>query len=164
MQKSRPILIIALIFSIHSYSQDLSQKVISNQGSSGTVNGITLDWTIGEPIVETVTTAAFIFTQGFHQPLLNSEILGINKENDLSVVIWPNPVNYMLNININNHNESELILKLFGVRGRFIKQISANHLDTKISINVSDLSSGIYFLHISSSNGLSYETHKIIKQ
>jgi len=163
MLKSRFLFIIILIVSFNSHSQDLSLNVISNQGGSGVIEGIKLNWTIGEPIVETVENSAIILNQGFHQSVFNSTSLSINQENNLGLVIWPNPVNNELNISLDTNLNSKLNLNLYEVSGRFINQASVNTIESNISIDVTNLSSGIYVLHISDSNGF-IKTHKIIKQ
>jgi hypothetical protein len=47
-----------------------AQQVVATAGYSGTIPGYTVDWTIGEPVIETFTGANNILTQGFHQTLL----------------------------------------------------------------------------------------------
>lgn len=162
MQKSRFSFIIFLFISFYSYSQDLSLQVLANQGNSSTIDGISLSWTIGEPIIETVENSQVILNQGFHQAVFNTT-LNIDQENISSLAFWPNPVSNLLNINIESSEDSILSFSLFEVSGRFIKKKVLRITEPNIFINVSDLSSGIYMLHVTSSTGSINQTHKIIK-
>lgn len=48
-------------------AQSISPSVIASSGGSGTVGGVTVDWTVGEVAVTTLDNGTNILTQGFHQ-------------------------------------------------------------------------------------------------
>ena len=139
---------------------------MSAQGGFDTLGEMTLEWTLGEPFVETVASNKNILTQGFHQSFSsNTSTLAINPipESLFKSVVYPNPVNSLLNINLTTSEESKFKISLYEITGRFIKQSSVNTKNSSITINVTDLSSGMYILQISNANGSLIETHKIIK-
>jgi hypothetical protein len=47
-----------------------AQEVVASSGNSGTITGYKVDWTLGEPVIETFTGSANILTQGMHQTKL----------------------------------------------------------------------------------------------
>lgn len=85
--------------------------------------------------------------------------LGIKDVLASSFKTFPNPVNDMITIsNVNNILLSEV--RLTDVNGRTIKTINANNV-SEIQINLSDLTSGVYFLNINSDSGKAVK--KIVK-
>ncbi|MCB0464230.1 MAG: T9SS type A sorting domain-containing protein [Aequorivita sp.] len=74
-------------------------------------------------------------------------VLGVN-DNELtsSLSIYPNPTENILQLNHKNHTIDGL--KIFDTKGSLIKEFTSPKNTS--SINISDLSSGVYFLQISS--------------
>lgn len=73
--------------------------------------------------------------------------------------VFPNPVNDIVTITNNENIEIEEML-LYDVNGKIIKTIN-NKYSNKAQINIKNLSAGIYFLHIKTSEGIGIK--KIIK-
>ena len=74
-----------------------------------------------------------------------------------AISVFPNPTNGIINI------ESKSILKsiqLFDVQGRLLQTKLQN--DTKVNFDISDKSNGVYFVKITSENGIKVE--KIVKR
>lgn len=79
--------------------------------------------------------------------------MGLDKYSPAGVVLWPNPVNDILNI------QAELPIQnmvLLDIQGKEILVVKENN------VNLDNLSPGIYFLRIQSEKGS--EVHKIIKK
>ncbi|MFA6260574.1 MAG: gliding motility-associated C-terminal domain-containing protein [Bacteroidia bacterium] len=57
-----------LIFQHTANAQFISRAVISSAGATANAPGMSMDWTIGEVIVETAAGTNHMLTQGFHQP------------------------------------------------------------------------------------------------
>lgn len=75
----------------------LSQEVISTQGDSYSNANGSIDFTIGEIIINTVNEGSNDITQGFHQT--NWNFLAIEDHApDFEVSIFPNPTEDVLNI------------------------------------------------------------------
>ena len=76
--------------------------------------------------------------------------------------IFPNPVNNDLTI-VKNTSINLISAKINDVNGRAIKDIDlSNAAEQRVNVNVSDLSSGVYFMTISSLQGQG--TVKVFKQ
>ena len=79
----------------------------------------------------------------------NSVKLNQNPESFL----FPNPVSDNLTITYESmRNEKELILSIYSSNGQFIRQIQLNPQQKTIQVNVSALSSGLYFYTINNGN------------
>ncbi|MDD5571612.1 MAG: T9SS type A sorting domain-containing protein [Bacteroidales bacterium] len=85
-------------------------------------------------------------------------IKNINAQN-ISFGIYPNPVSSMLNFNFKVTGKAEIIIT--NILGQEIFNIPVNSAESKTSINVSELQSGIYFCYMQSANKKS-EVKKII--
>ena len=63
--------VLAFLCTITSVTaQSNNPSILSSAGGSDKTSTISLDWTIGEYAVETVSLADRMYTQGFHQPYL----------------------------------------------------------------------------------------------
>ncbi|AFL80477.1 hypothetical protein Aeqsu_0976 [Aequorivita sublithincola DSM 14238] len=78
-----------------------------------------------------------------------------------SISIFPNPVNSELFINSKN-SVGNLILKIFNIEGKLLSTQNLE-FEKQAAVNVSNLSSGIYFLNIEDENG-NTTVKKFIKQ
>lgn len=90
---------------------------------------------------------------------LSAGYVSISDEiNDLSVIVYPNPTNSVINI---KSKESINGIKVFDGFGRLIKQKSSETKDI-FTIDFSDLINGVYFMEIDINNIMRYK--KILKQ
>ena len=153
-----------LLLSTFGFSQDLSLSIVPAQGGFDKTDDITLEWTLGESFVETINHTNKIYTQGFHQSFIQLK-LNVNEPFiDYNIYAYPNPVASQLNVHFDVSNNSKLILYIFDIHGRKLKEVSTSTNNNSTSIDMSDLSSGIYMLHISDTDGSVFETHKILKK
>jgi len=86
-----------------------------------------------------------------------SQITGIKELNEnKNIKIYPNPVTN--NFSIESQDNS--IIKIITIQGQLLKTIEANNRNT--TIDVSDLSGGVYFITVTTDNGTT--TKKFIKE
>jgi len=90
---------------------------------------------------------------GFLYHFQNTPLLSINNNDIVSAVIYPNPVSNTLFVSSENNTVQSV--SIYSVLGTKVKNISASSVN---SINVSNLSKGIYFIEIYSTEG------KIVKK
>lgn len=69
-------LVLTIIFiSRYANAQSLSPTVVASQGDYFWSTTVSVEWTIGEVMIETYTVQDHFLTQGFHQPnLLQPEV------------------------------------------------------------------------------------------
>jgi len=97
----------------------------------------------------------------FNEP--NPLSTGVTELNSSSIKIYPNPASSHINIDISNFQQTySYSIKFTNSLGQtvFIQQASEKIL----SIDLSSLQSGIYFLQFTGKQGNTIETRKIIKQ
>ncbi len=59
-------LIISILIFFGAYSLN-AQEVVSTAGESKSNSGYEISWTIGESVINTLSTGNIILTQGFHR-------------------------------------------------------------------------------------------------
>jgi hypothetical protein len=140
-------------------AQSFTQEVISNGGGNYTqING-SLEFNIGEVITETYSNNYGIFYAGFEQGFYG--ILSVDEINNENSVfnLYPNPTNGKTNLTVSSKyliNSNCVLTDIFG------KRILEFTLDFNTVFDLSDCSTGVYFLNISANNNL-IKTFKIIK-
>lgn len=135
-----------------------AQVVISSQGQ--TINGSngSLQYTVGEVIISTISNGENGLTQGFHQTKWTLEVL--DSVPDINVSIYPNPASEVLNIETTLYENT--IFTLYDAKGRVV--IEEELTSIKTAVNVAHLARGGYFLVFrNEALKLSVKTHKIIK-
>ncbi len=135
-----------------------SQEVISSQGNSYSNGASSIDFTIGEVIIDTGTDGSTTITQGFHQTIWN--VVGIEDHiPDFEVLVFPNPIQDQLHIKTDNFNNVNY--RLFDAKGRLIM---ADELKTNLTqLEVSQLTMGAYILQFYDQNQQSLKTIKLTK-
>ena len=113
--------LVALIPAALCKSQTVSPSIIATAGDVNKAAGISLEWTLGEPVIESLSTADRFYTQGFHQPVLMARNFQVNKEQLLTgykVTVAPNPVQSLLTATIHSPKEENMLLTLIDFTGR----------------------------------------------
>lgn len=103
----------------------------------------------------------FVFTSDYGNNVfvdniqISNEPLSVEVVNDEALSIFPNPVNDVLTI---NYDKAISQIDVYDVNGKFVKSFTT----VNNSINVSDLSSGVYMLNIQIEDGVI--VRKIVKE
>jgi hypothetical protein len=162
------LIIIAAATSSNSFCQHNNQSVIAIAGDISKAGNITLEWTLGEPAIETVSTTVGLLTQGFHQPLLVLpptfiEIVPRPTIPNFTIKVNPNPVQAVLHVSLRSFNDRKVNINLSDANGKALYNTSANIRSSYISIDMQKYPSGIYLLYITSPiNNIVY-SYKIVK-
>ncbi|OJV56085.1 MAG: hypothetical protein BGO31_18615 [Bacteroidetes bacterium 43-16] len=149
-------------------AQSIGPATLNAAGGSAALGGNTYEWSVGEMVlVNTVSTAGLVVTQGTLQPQI--QVTGI-KENQLALEglsVYPNPASDHLNINLNVARNLEVTLKLSDVSGRtYYVKTSKNHNGSDlITLDLSPYAGGIYLLQIETVDRAKtyYNTFKVVK-
>lgn len=88
--------------------------------------------------------------------------LGTIDFNDGSFVLYPNPSNEVINIRLNNATDTLASIAIFDLLGKQVKS-SKELTSSNATINVSDLSKGVYMVEILTNSGLKQNKKLIIK-
>lgn len=162
MKKSILLLLIAPALASIAGAQTLAIQVLTGAGDTfSAANGTKLDWTLGEPVVETFANQAAL-TQGFLQafdlatPVLEQPL------SDILLKVYPNPASDRLTIETDA--ATPLQAQLYDLYGRLL--LTAILKSQKETLDISHLPSGAYLLSILGERPDSYrevQTFKIQK-
>ena len=137
-------LLSSMLMVVHLASgQYLSSSVIGLAGGyEKTPNGMTLSWTVGEPVVDPIRSEKILLTQGFQQPGLKVATGFEDPTFESSLQVYPNPVGQVLQMQ--SDYPASLDFRLVDMTGKLILQGS---WITEHTMDVSQLSPGMYALY-----------------
>ena len=158
------ILILLICSTKFAVGQTLSPVVTGSKGGYDKTDALSLEWTLGELEVNTLSYQGGIQTEGFHQSTLKV----VKVENkaaspSLNITVSPNPVRSILNVKIQSDVDSKLSLKLVDVNGKVFYSTMANSLNDSKELDLTNYKSGSYLLNIYNESGSIYQTYKISK-
>ncbi len=140
----------------------LAQKVVSSAGGSGSVNGVFVDWTLGEPVIETLTGSNNTVTQGMHQPLLLTTPVQDLMIPGFTINVYPNPASTLLTIEVIQRGDGPLHCEISDISGR--KLILTEMPSNIKKIDMSGYAAGTYFLRLFTPDTKHKKVCKIIKK
>jgi len=157
-----------LFFSVWMGAQNSDPTIISTAGGSDSKAQVQLNWTIGEIAIQTGFSDDIIITEGFQQPTLEfNEIVENNLSLDAStqfkVALSPNPVQTVLNVNLQSETEGEVYLSLFNLQGASPIDQFKKDANDDFQLDMQHLPSGIYFLRCFDAEQQLIKTYRIIK-
>lgn len=135
-----------------------SQEVIASQGNSYSNSSVSIDFTIGEVVIASLSNTGNTLTQGFHQT--NLTVLAIDDfDINYQARVFPNPTQDLLQVEIQNFED--LNYKMYDIQGRQLSQQKIYSINT--SINTTPYAKGLYLLVILNENNQLLKTYRIIK-
>lgn len=136
----------------------ICQEVVSTQGDSYSNTSGTIDYTIGEVVIETVSDGNNDVTQGFHQTNWKfAEVEDLDPT--LNISVYPNPINDQLKIETESFRGLEYLL--YDQNGKRIEIGSLVNLIT--TVNAENLQPSIYNLVIQTKDQVKIKSFKLIK-
>jgi len=135
-----------------------AQEIVATQGDSYTNSSGSIDFTIGEVIINAGTDGANDLTQGFHQT--NWNFVSIEDHvSSYEAIIFPNPTSAILNIRTGSFEN--VTYTLYDAQGKLVLQDKLSSVQTPIQ--VSQLAPGSYSLTLSTATQ-NLKTFQLIKQ
>jgi hypothetical protein len=165
MKKTR-ILIIALFlygFGVAMQAQTLDRISLS----SGGISSDTLNATLGEIFVFSVSSGGISLVAGSQSD--NSNTGGIpssvtqNETVQSAVLVYPNPVGDLLNLQINGLKSETIAFQVFDINGKVVLQQTISNTDKTYKLKVTNLTAGNYFVNGYSATGEKIRNVKFIK-
>ena len=99
-----------------------AQEVIATAGSHGETASGSLNWTVGEPLIETLSDGTSTLTQGFQQSKLTVTAIGDMKVPGIELSVYPNPTKDFITIEVKTGKQIELMLNLIDLNGKLLLQ------------------------------------------
>jgi hypothetical protein len=166
MTKETKVLMVLLFVSWENiaFPQQLSHQVLvpaAGLAVSGTLN---YSQTVGETAIEIISSAGFVFTQGFQQPGIKFSPVEIPPGTGIEV--YPNPVMTDLTVKLFGETSRKISIEIINLTGTTVISETISFPDNYFlerEIPVGGLFKGIYFVRITSSDKLIRRTFKIQK-
>jgi hypothetical protein len=142
------------------------QQVVATSGGEGTVNGINLQWTLGECVVASTEILNNIqLTQGFQQPAYKVEIIEDNTTEIAGfsgVKVFPIPATDYLTIDFDTEVQVNYVAILTDIDGKTV--LKEELAGSENRIDMQQFPASVYVLTISDNNGKFLKSFKITKQ
>ena len=170
MMKIVMLLLFCLLVSAHARSQANHQSVIAPYAGSAVAGNISLDWTLGEPVVESVYTDDRLYTQGFHQPMLKvveikphiNSVLS-PRSGGMEITAVPNPVSSALILMMQDMPQKEIEVVLSNSTGQMMFTKTLNTESGKAELDLIELTPGLFFLNLYSKDHEFIKVFRIVK-
>ena len=143
-------------------AQSVEPSVIGGAGDFYTSTNSQLSFTVGEMMVETVSSTNSIITQGFQQPDELPDAIDENLPNNVQVTMYPNPTRDRLVVEVEN-NDQPLELMLFDMNGKQVMSKQMPATNNREEMNLVDFANGNYLLNIVSKDNKYSASYKIQK-
>ena len=151
----KQIFLFATLFAAFAAS---AQEVVSSQGQTYSNANGSIDFTVGEVVINTGSNGTNDLTQGFHQT--NWNFLGLEDfAPNYEATIFPNPTEDVLNIRSSTFDN--VTYTLYDSQGKLVMQNILSAEQTPIQ--VSQLAPGAYSLTLNNQTQ-NLKTFKLIKQ
>jgi hypothetical protein len=154
--KCSPFIGIIIVFLIFQGSISWSQELISTSGDIFSNHAVQLEWSIGEPVIDSYMQENLLLTQGFHQPEIKEKL-----EENQNIHVHPNPFDLFLIVEIPEPESENMFCLMADMSGKIIRIIS--NLKEYNEIITSEMSDGAYILRIFDSKSNLLKSIKIIK-
>lgn len=146
-------------------------EVVSNYGGSATAGNLYFEWTLGEPRIELFSKPDYLFTQGFHQPLVyvipvkQTDTTVLVASDKIKIIVYPNPISTVLKVKIEMPDTRPLVVDLGDVNGRLLqrKNIAAGLTKHLLEFGMTGYIGGAYYLIVKDANGTVINTIKLVK-
>jgi hypothetical protein len=142
-----------------------AQQVVSTAGNHSETGTVQLSWTIGEPVISTLSNGSNILTQGMHQSKLLIDAIEEIELSGLVISAFPNPTNEFVNLQVHqlltDQPWKEFSFVLYDMNGKVLMQKQIVSTETVIQMN--NYVSSTYFLKVLVNNH-EVKTFKIVKQ
>lgn len=159
------ILVFCCIAAAAAAQAAIERQVTASQGGSASSDRLSLDWTLGEPAVGSLSTPSGLLTQGFQQPVLRVEqvsMLPKQARMTTSIRVAPNPTAAEINISFPTDLSEELWLELSNLQGKPILREKTDASGTW-RMDVSAYPPGFYLLRCVTARGEILSIHRIVK-
>ncbi len=150
-----------LLLSLSSYSQTISKQVIGPSGATFKNENNKLNYTAGEVIVGAMTDEDGVVQlgNGYYPSLDLSTLNTESRELQLKVKVYPNPVTEA--IIITHPTEQFFEVRISDING---KQILQTAHQKQQPLSVQTLTTGTYFITVTTKDSKQTNTYKIIKK
>jgi hypothetical protein len=139
-----------------------AQQSVVSAGGSTSIDGNSIDYSIGQVIYATAIDKGGTVFQGVQVPYNITAITGIAEKGImLQCIVYPNPTTTKIVLSIKNDDVQNFKYQLFDVNGKLVQAQTITTTETNIAME--QYQAGSYFLQVSNKNSL-IKSFTIIKQ
>ena len=156
--------LLLLLTWVDLFSQSISHQVIVPVAGLQTSGNVHYSHTVGEVAVEVFSSPDLNLTQGFQQPGIR-----LTKENPPpgnGVKVYPNPVTDFVTLEIFGTGTRTFHIEFYSISGTILRTDKFEFIDQYWfcqQFSVENISKGLFFIRIISTDGLINRTFKIEK-
>jgi hypothetical protein len=161
--KTLLILSLGIFLYAFSYAQSVAPTVIASSGGYSEQPGVSLSWTLGEPVTETFTVPSNILTQGFQQSNYNIVAIEETPLPGFSINAYPNPTSDQICIDWKVPENSEMLIELYDLLGHKLVSKSLPGSASKVQLDMKNLAAATYVLSASTTDGKLKKKFNIVK-
>lgn len=163
MKRLQCICICSLLLLQFIKAQEISPFILSSAGSFYKPNDISISFTIGELVIETIGTTDHTLTQGFQQGSWTISSIATNPFPVIEIKVYPNPANDFIIIEWMDEQNAEFNIELYDLMGRKVIHKTASALQTQFELRIDNLTQSVYILRIRDTDNMVIKTFRIIK-
>lgn len=156
--KVKPILVAALCTGVTMLAQ--GQQATTSSGGDFSGSGGTVAFSIGQPVVESLSGSSGTVNPGVQQPFEFFTVWVEELAPLIELNVFPNPTRQDLSLWVKGLVPAQLEYRLIDASGRVV--IADRIASDRTQLAIADLPAAIYFLHVSQ-EGRPTHTFRIIK-
>lgn len=157
-------IIIGLLFSLgFLQAQTIVPSTINAGSGSLPLNTNNISFVIAEYAVLNIQDSTVIVSNGFLPTVTLTALEQPNKD-ILELIIYPNPSDGLINIQITKAALSNLTVHIYGVDGKMYYSDTFVDFNRILNLDISGLSSGIYLLNLMDEKGKRLAHYRIVKK
>lgn len=146
-----------IILSSNLSGQKIEPRLITSSGAYSTSGDLNVHWSLGELAVST-HKGGLVLTEGFFQNFEAITTSVFEKDLNVALKVFPNPVT--VELHIQHDSQEKLHAVVYDILGQIVMQI--DQINRYHLLNVFPLPSGQYQLKVQDKNG-AYSIYKFIK-
>ncbi|MGC9332356.1 MAG: T9SS type A sorting domain-containing protein [Bacteroidales bacterium] len=158
MKKTLIIVLYVVLAGSIAMAQTMRNDVVASGGGHASAGNIVMEYTVGEPLIETLDGTHLTITGGFHQPLL---VVASISEHVVfpGIDVFPNPAYDKLYIDIPAEKNTTFDGLLYDANGKLLMNKSL--FPGKNTISMKNIAPGMYILHLQNNNTGEINGYKI---
>ncbi len=148
-----------------SLGQQAIREVVASEGNTINVDQLSVSYTVGQPVAGTKSNSFFSITEGFQlgfREIVTSLNPSVVKA---EIRVFPNPTASDLHLNIKLIESNSISVELYNISGQLVstQTQSIPQQDHEMTLDLRNLSKGMYMLLILDHQGLLLDTYQIQK-
>jgi len=167
MRKIFTLILSLALMQAFGQTPDIPMQVVASAGGYYSSANLSVSWTIGEPVITTLTSTNAILTQGFQQGNLFGTDVPLTPDlNSFSFKMYPNPTVNNVWFNVNNQKaKGDFTVEVYDLTGRkIINQNLGQFVNQELmELTVSGLNAGVYLVKVKIGN-FNSDVIKLIKE